>query len=661
MVTYEQWNKAIIKHIFEACDPGETVFLNTTSETLREIAEQEGFDVDAVESLKEAVRKKVVVKKNGYPNKVCLAVIDPKCFVNKTPENEPPQVAFLALTVLAASRMESSEGASHTNYYVQLNKLLFDKSIIGKPKGIKYEDWEDFWLHFRGWVKSEYDVELYLTQGHPKYVWYPISQCLISKHDEHILHGIFKEMNLKPGAYLDESQLLDIICSCQSFQNLSVKIKRPIQDQNTAEIRLILVQIQLLLENWDGEVQERTLSGIANKRKFYTIDVQLKFNPFRSEDIEDIRYWFRCGRSTQIDLKPNALNVKSLQSDDGKWFEPLAVDADISSLQMLQNGFEIKSEETKSLTYRLKPSDIWVFRNESEPDDGWFIQGNLLLHELHRIVFRKEQNLPIISILKHACDPFTSPKSICVGGEETDWQYVEVRPTVLVSNPIFGYRITTSDNISFIGGLPLDRRSNTYFDFCLPTIVIPNLVTDSDKMFYINGQATEVPIDRKIELPNKLGSTEYRLSYLDRHTKLNIISPVRSTEHEKQTLALAIDPDSKILPVFKDCKVTEISAESSVWLAGAKFFGAGIIVPPPNGDNDSVLIPPAEIISSVVKLAIELKQGKTSLPEWFYPTIKYLDENVTLRAHVKKKLKGYRETALSYSDLCRKGRNSSCA
>ena len=78
------------------------------------------------------------------------------------------------------------------------------------------------------------------------------------------------------------------------------------------------------------------------------------------------------------------------------------MNADSSSLQVLQNSIDIISDETRPLTYQLKPSDIWVFRNESEPDDGWFSQGNLLLHEDHRIVFRKEQhNLAITSILQH--------------------------------------------------------------------------------------------------------------------------------------------------------------------------------------------------------------------------------------------------------------------
>jgi hypothetical protein len=53
MVTYEQWNKAIISYFFENSQQGGIVFLHTTPETLLEIAEQEGFNVD------DAVLKKV--------------------------------------------------------------------------------------------------------------------------------------------------------------------------------------------------------------------------------------------------------------------------------------------------------------------------------------------------------------------------------------------------------------------------------------------------------------------------------------------------------------------------------------------------------------------------------------------------------------------------
>ena len=659
MVTYEQWNKAIISYFFEDHDdPDQIVFLQTDANTLFDIATKSNFNVadadEAADSLTEAVRDQVV-----YGDSVDFWKISPTkaSLQGDRSEEEPSQAAFLALTVLAASKMDKSEGASQTNYYVQLHLLLHGKPNHGIPKGIKYKEWERLWKHLQKWARNQFNVELYLTEGSPKkkYVWYPISQCLISKYDEHILQGIFKEAHLKPGAYLAESQLLNILRSCRSFPKLSVKITRPILQQNTAEIRLILGQIQLLLENWDEEVQERTISGIAKRRKSHTIDVQLKFNPFRSVDIEEIRYWFRCRRSTQINFKPNALNVESLQSDDGRWLEPFVVDADISSLQVLQKSIEIKSEETKSLTYQLKPSDIWVFRNELEPDDGWFSQRNLLLHELHRIVFRKEQNRRVTSILQHVCEPFTPSKSICVGGEETGWQYVDVKPTVLCNTPILGFSITTSRQISFVGGLPLDRRKNSYFDFCLPAIVVPDHVALPDDPFYFNGKAMNIPSDRKIEITDKLDSGEYQLFYLDSRTILHVISPTRSCEYEKQTLAIDIDLNSKNPPLFKDYQISEIQEESKVWLSGAKFFGEDNIPRFVENDEDTSVLSAAELISSVVKVAIELKQGNTSPPAWLYKAINNLNRNVALQALIIKKLNDYSETALSYQDLCSLG------
>lgn len=666
MVTYEQWNKAIISYFFEDCEPGQIVFLQTDAETLVEIAKQSNFNLtntnDVIDSLTGAVRDKVI-----YNNSVDLWTINPtkvSLHGGNCPERIPPQVAFLALTVLAASIMETPR------YYEHLNELIFGNSDRGRWQQDELEDIEKFWKHLKTWAKRQRNIELHLTKGtqNRRFVWYPISQCLISKYDEHTFQIIFKEADLKPGAYLAESQLLPILRFCRSFPKLSVKIKRPIMEQKNAEIRLILGQIQLLLENWDGEVQERTSLRTAKRHKSSIIDVQLKSNTFRFEDIEEVRYWFRCRGSSQITFKLNSLNVRTLQPHNDEWFEPFVVDAECSSLQVLQNGVEVKSEETKSLTYKLKPSDIWVFRLDSEPDNGWFSQGNLLLHEKHRIVYCKQLERKVTSFLKQICDEIPIPKSICIAGKETKWQYITIEPTALSDSSLLGFRVTTSDQIRFVGGLPLDRRSNSYFDFCLPTIVVPNHITDSNDPFYMNGRAIEVPSDRRIEFLSGLDSGEYHFSYLDCQSTLRIISAKRSLEHQVKTLATILSEDQETIPTYSVESITEIVEKSGLWVAGAKFFGTDIPevtwddvqdVPteklPLEAVDNKLLKSPAQLISSIVKLAIELKFDKTSVPEWFNEAIKYIDQNATMRALVQKKLQQYHETALSYTDLRKQG------
>lgn len=660
MVTYEQWNKAIISYFFENNeDLDEIVFLQTDANTLLDIARQSNFNVanadEAANSLTEVVRKKVV-----YNGLVDFWKISPaKVFWQQDDsEQKPSQVAFLALTVLAASLMDKSNEASQTNYYVQLHRLLHGKPNHGIPKGIKYKEWEELWKHLQKWARNRFKIKLYLTEGSPKkkYVWYPISQCLISKYDEHILHGIFKEMDLKPGAYLAESQLRAILLSCQSFPKLSIKIRRPIREKKTAETRLILGQIQLLLENWDGETTERVSRGIKRQNP-NRVNVQIRFNT--SGDINEVRYWFRCKRDSEITFQCNDLGIEILQPLDEQWFRPFVMRVNSLSLQVLQDGVELKSEEIKPLTFRLKSSEIWIFRHDSEPDEGWFNKGNLLLHEEHRIVYRKQLKRSLITFLQQICNDELIPKSIYIADQETEWQYMKIRPTTLCDSSFLGFRVTTSNQIRFVGGLPLDRRSNSYFDFCLPTIVVPNLIDLPGKSFCINGQATKIPNDRKIELSGKPDRSEYQFSYLDCQATLRVISPIRSSDHEKQTLATNMDLNSNALPIFIDRQVAEISDESGVYLTGAKFLGTDIPEvswedmekipePPP---TDPSFKTPANIISSVVQVAIDLRRGNASVPEWLDEVIAYLDQNPAVRALVEKKLNRYYETALSYTEL----------
>ncbi len=663
VMNYEQWNRAIISYIFEDRDPGEVVFLQTNAETLGEIAKMSGFNVaDAAESLKVSVRDKVV----QAGNRLNFWSIDPKNFRIHSPDKEPLQVAFLALTVLAASQMESDNTISPRDYYVRLNYVLFGVSIKGKPNGFNRNQFEAFWKHLQEWAEDKHDVELHLTIGPQtrRYVWFPISQSLINKHDRLNIQRFFHESNLKSGTHLAESQLLAQLQTWKSLRKFPAKIRGPIE-QRTPEIRLILRQIQSLLKNWDGEPPDAPLRT-RTKRRSVAIDVQLCFDLYGN--VDHVRYWFRCRNAFPIPLEPNSLLVERLKPLDERWYQPFIVPDDRRSFWSLRNNLELKSANSNPLTFRLKSSDIWIFRQDLARDNGWLSQGNLLLHEEHRIVFREGRRRDVELFLDKVCKERNSPVKIRVAGGETGWQYLIVKPTALSQSSLMGYHVTTSDQIRLVGGLPADRRSNSYLDICLPMVVVPSLVDLTDESFYINDQLLRVPSNRKIEFPDGLDPGMYGLSYLDCRTTLRVVSPIRSTEHEKQTSIIKFDRHTKKTPIFKDCEVTEISSEPGVWLSGAKFFGKDIpevtwgdVRTEPQSreeDTDSLLKSPAELISLVVKTAIELKQDKASVPDWLGKAIEYLDRNVALRSLVQKKLGHYHETALSYANLRKEGGNS---
>ena len=74
-----------------------------------------------------------------------------------------------------------------------------------------------------------------------------------------------------------------------------------------------------------------------------------------------------------------------------------------------------------------------------------------------------------------------------------------------------------------------------------------------------------------------------------------------------------------------------------MWIAGAKFFGKNIpeltwddVQTEPQIEEDNDLLPksPAELISAVVRAAIELRKDKALMPEWLDQVIKHLDQDI---------------------------------
>ena len=659
-MNYEQWNRAIISYFFEDCNPGEIVFLQTDDESLSEIAELSNFSTGSpADSLKQAVRDRFIYDRN----QVDLWNSVPKNFWRNPLNQEAPQVAFLALTVLAASRMDFTDSVSATNYYARLNELLFDSLIKGIPKGLDRQLFKVFWDYLCLWARDRHHVELYLTEGSlsRRYVWYPISQSLISKRDLPVIYQFFASNNLHPFSKVSDNQLLNQLRYWYDFGNLSARIRHHIDNEHYAQ--LVGGQVQILLKNWDGHeippVLPSTRTSISRPSR---IDVELRFN--LSSNVE-IRYWFpRRGRN-EIDCEPNSFGIKCLQtSDSEKWFRPV-IDKEGVFWGTL-NSLQLQTVEADPVTYTLGCSDIWVFRRDSERDDGWLSQKNMQLYEDHLIVFRKSLVNQVIACVEQACElELDTLNPICDG-----WLYLRGTPTkpLLVSNPEFWRLSVDSDKrIRLIGGLSAQDRHDhkAYLNFCLPTVFVPDLRLSSQVPLKVGFQEFSVGKNRLVMLDSALGPGIHKISYGGKTSNLRVITPQRSLEHNNRTLAAALPQDGPEMPTYSMKKIAEISEESGVWLTGARFLGTDIpettwddvrIEPQvQQEDNNSFFRTPAELISSVIKTAIELKHDKASVPEWLGQAIEYLDQNVALRSLIQKKLVHYHETALSYADLCKKG------
>lgn len=661
MLTYKQWNKAFISYFFENCEHGEIVFLHLTPETLPEIAEHAALNVtNAENSLTEAVRKKVL-----FLNTVKLYKIKPVDLSAEQPEIEPPQVAFLALTVLAASKMESSEGASHTNYYVQLNKLLFEESIKGKPKGIKYEEWEEFWKHFQRWAKTQYGAELYLTEGSSRrrYVWYPISQCLISNHDRRNVYRFFHSHNLMPLSEVQDKQLERDLRAWLQSSGGSARINRYFFNESYR--KSILSQVTLLHKHWDGEIPPAPIPGQRDLSS--RIRIELRFDKFGSVGI---RYWLLNRGRNNISCRHNSLGIESLQTlNSEKWFRPQTDKK--NTFWNLSNDLRLQTDEINPIVYTLNRSDVWVFRTDQECDEGWISQRNMHLNEEHLILFRERLKDRVIHHLTQVSEQkIETPNAIYVDEKENGWLYLRTTPTKIKTfsdRILWRLSVESSKQISFSGGLSVKDQQNrrAYLNICLPTISVPDIGLPNQERLYVNGLTFPVSKDLYVTLGNALDPGIYQIKYGSKTRELRVISPKCSLEHKNKTLTATLNEDQDKLPIYSEETTAEIMEKSGMWVSGAKLYGTDI--PKVTWDNvrdapsskgkseDQSFKSPAHLVSSVVKLAIRLRNNSTSVPEWFNEAIKHIDQNVAMQALVQKKMKQYNKTALSYDDLRKRG------
>ena len=652
MVTYDQWNKAIISYFFQDSEPGQIAFLQINAETLGEIAERFNFNVaDAAESLKEAVRNKVV-----RGNRAVLETVDPDLWNNYS-ENEPSQVAFLALTVLAASLMDAEnsteDAVAPNNYYYRLNEVLFGKSVKGAPTGFKGPQFEYFWKHLRLWTLEQYTVILYLTEGSSsrKYVWYPISQCLISNRDRRNVYRFFRAHDLTPFSKIQDKQLEKSLEVWLQSSDGSVRIKRYFS--NASYRKSILSQVESLLKHWDGEIlPEPTYAESGKRQTTASVNVEIRFAPF--DNNAEIRYWLpRRGRN-ETRCKTNPLGVQYLQpSHLEKWFQPVIDNEQTFWNWNLLNQLQLETDETNSIIYTLGPSNIWVFQKDSERDDGWLSQRNMQLYEDHLIVFRKELANQIVDCLIKICEQeIEKPNPIYVEGKENDWLSLRIKPTKFASffkQELWRLSVDSGERIRLIGGISVKDQygRRAYLDIRLPTVFVPDLGISDQKTLQIDEKSFPVSEDQLVTLDNALPPGIYQLIYGRQTRELRVIVPERSLEHHNRTLIASIFKDQAAMPNYAIKEIPEISEGYGIWLTGAKIFGD----PPPPLPPDKFSKVPAHIISSVVKVAINFKKGKTSVPEWFDEAIKYLEQNMGLQAMVEKKLNLYKEEALSYTEL----------
>src|SRR3954451_9033022 len=138
---YAQWNTALLEQFFRPRALGGPAYLAVDDDELKQMIGDTGAPNEPALELSRAVRARLATEGS-------LGASVTRALRWRGRSDEPPYVAFLALTVLAASRMaaEPEKGVHSNDYYARLNPLLGRGTFDGTPPGFEEARrlWQDF-------------------------------------------------------------------------------------------------------------------------------------------------------------------------------------------------------------------------------------------------------------------------------------------------------------------------------------------------------------------------------------------------------------------------------------------------------------------------------------------------------------------------------------
>lgn len=289
--SFVRWNLALLDAFFSPSSANEEVWLQTSTETLDDIAPHLGGDrglCDAVQTgapwlpdcyrnpfqIAEAaillVDQRIALRERppSYADPVELSSIYSGC-------NAPTYLPYLA--VLARTAAENDDG-----FYRRLRLDLDLPSDWNSPHLAKFSA---VWADLQSWTEScegRFGLFRVRTLGGYRHIGLARSQVVMAPKDTRLIGGVFAQAGLRTGQPLDERTLRHIRqLACQTTYPLSAAFRSALDQTEYAAV--IDARLEALFEDWDGSVprrdrQLRSADGVPDPVDHAEISLCLSFN-----------------------------------------------------------------------------------------------------------------------------------------------------------------------------------------------------------------------------------------------------------------------------------------------------------------------------------------------------------------------------------------------
>ncbi|MFJ5832020.1 hypothetical protein [Streptomyces sp. NPDC093089] len=262
---YDQWHEVLSEEFFGPDHALQSTVLYVDDEVEREIAERNGIDTP----LAQAVSDEMYWEGSDRPL-LWRVLSQCRTWAAKGSVGAPPSLPVLAVSVLAATRMATSDGMLRTNFrgrWYQVFRVPQESRKVNRLDRA-LDDVAAMWEELDSWLEDAgglYGASTVSTDEHYWRIGYPISQALVRRADRQVLTRFFATTRLRPRNSTDVPgrELLRRLTawSAGRDRHLSPRLMEELQFASESGNfgkgdPLIVSLLERLAYDWDGTLHE---------------------------------------------------------------------------------------------------------------------------------------------------------------------------------------------------------------------------------------------------------------------------------------------------------------------------------------------------------------------------------------------------------------------
>jgi hypothetical protein len=439
---YELWNSVLTEHCLLTDAASGAVSLAVTPGIL-----SAALQMHAQETLAPGESEADFAAAVGkfYREQIVANAASLDALLQRTKSGAPLSVAFLALTVLAAYRMQTDDDHTGRAYYPRLAGLLGCDQLGAYPAGFHPAAFAALWDDLACWLRSHHERQLALPNGAArlKYLAFPMAHVPLRQVDIERLPQFFDAHGYEPRMRASLDRLShDLYNSGGPWRYFTEAGRGALADENRRA--LVVRQVALELEHWDGARTD------GSGRRKASIEIWMDIRQRRA------RLYLLARRPPGF---PETIAHGDLlfRSQEDGWYEPIPLGADDGSL--LEHGVTIQGDGPASdCVLNLRPIEVLPL-TPSEEFSGFVSDGALPANTPCAVLC---SNTISDEVARHlAIIANTQVRSRQDDTLPRGWSlFADVTPVVQAEPPctLGSLRVENSVGLSAEGGLRFGRR-----------------------------------------------------------------------------------------------------------------------------------------------------------------------------------------------------------